>query len=269
MKIHSKASGFVAFAIGISLIAPSFVFAQDATTGGTAGTRPERAQRNFCTAIDELVTKVGGRIGEREIKYQEKRTELRGKLDERFANRDVSRADHRDGWDKHRAEWLEKLNTRAKTDAQKSAVAKFIADIDAAVAARRAAVDAAVAAFRASIDQAIKDRQAALDAAVATFKSETDAALVKAKADCAVAGAVPKAVREAYVAALKAAREKLRSTVSSIEKRKDTLKPLAEVRKEAIKKAVLDFRAAVNKAKDELKAAFPKPVEVLPTAPVQ
>lgn len=262
MKRHSKFAGIIAAAIGISLLLPSFAFAQTGTGTGTA--RGERL--NFCTAIDQLTGKVGGAISERELKYQEKRAERRIKLDERFVDRDVKRSEHRSAWDTRRDEWQVKLSERATSDAQKAAVTKFIADIDAAIALRRSAVDSAVSAFRTGVDTAVKDRQGTVDSLVTVFKTETDAALAKAKADCA-AQVAPKAVREAFVLSMKAAREKLRAGVKALENRKDTLKPLADARKTAIESAVAHFKVSASKAREELRAAFPGPEKPATTTP--
>ena len=241
----------------LSLLVPSFAFAEDAPTTAAKPTllRTGAAGENFCTIIDSITVKVEGAISEREGKYQSNRTQRRTKLDERFKERDDKRATNRSDWDTRRSEWQIKLSDRASTTEAKARVTAFIAEIDMAVAARKTAVDAAVATYRNGINSEVASRQTLVDQYAATFKSETDAALTKAKTDCA--GTVtPKMVRTTYVASMKAAREKLKTSIAAIEKRKDAVQPLADARKAAVEKAIIDFKTAVTAAKEKLKAAL-------------
>jgi hypothetical protein len=234
----------VALFIGVSM--PTLSFAQE----GTAPVRDVRA--NFCTKVDDATAKVTAQLGERETKYETRRTEGRGKVAERFGERDLTRTEKRSNWDGKREEWKTKLEERASTTEAKAAVETFMTTMDKAVATRRAAVDQAIKEFRAGVDAAIVARESAVAGHLSTLKQEIALAGEKAKSDCA-SGVDPKTARTTYVAALKSAKDKFRAGVKSVEARKDTLVPLANQRKLAIDSAVKTFKETVTKATYDLK----------------
>ena len=253
MKIHSKHYALrkvTAFVITTALVIPLFASAEVA-----APERPGTIKVNFCARIDAITTKVSTGIAEREAKYLAKRGEGRGKLAERFENRDMKRTENRSEWDTRRDEWRTKFGEKATTTAQKAAVEKFITDMDTSIAARRSIVDGAVKSFRSGLEVAVVARQSSVDTALLTFKQETDAAVTKAKSDC-TSGVAPQVARDTYVSAMKAAREKMRATVKAIDAKKETLKPLAETRRITIEKAVADFKVLAEKAREELKKSL-------------
>ncbi len=73
----------------VSMLVPSAVFAQ------TPPTAPRDARANFCTRIEEVTTKVTTQLADREAKYESRRTENRGKMSERFGERDLTRTEKR------------------------------------------------------------------------------------------------------------------------------------------------------------------------------
>ena len=260
MKQHSKYSlfrSFVALSLGMSFLLPAFASAE--TSPPALRAEPVDTKTNFCTKIDTVTSKVSEAIVQREAKYHAKRTEGHSKLDERFMTRDAKLVEHRTEWDTKRDEWQAKLMLKASSTIQKTAVEKFVKDMDAAVAARRSAVDSAEKSFRAGVEAAVVARQSSVDTAMLTLKQEVNVAITKAKTECTAESngtLAPKVIRDAYVSALKSAREKFRASTKTIEARKETLQPLANTRKLAIEKAVADFKLAVEKAKADLKSAM-------------
>ena len=247
IRMHSK------FIIGILLLFlafPGTVFAQ-------AGASRSLAERTFCERIDEAADKFSVRFGEREARLSAEREEGRLKMGERHLTRETRRTEHRSEWDLNRDEFYRWLNEFAQTDEEQTAVARFQAEVDAAVLSRRDAVDLAVREFRAGIDTMVTERKEAIDDALGTFKKETDIAIAQAKAACD-RGVLEKANRETFASDMRSAQEKFTAAIKGIEKKKDTLTELVDSRKAAIDKAVADFKIAIAQAKAALQAAFMK-----------
>src|SRR3989344_4598769 len=142
---------------------PGTVFAQ-------AGASRSASERTFCERIDEAADKFSVRFGEREARLSAEREEGRLKMGERHLTRETRRTEHRSEWDLNRDEFYRWLNEFAQTDEEQTAVARFQAEVDAAVLSRRDAVDLAVREFRAGIDTMVTERKEAIDKAVADFK---------------------------------------------------------------------------------------------------
>lgn len=216
-------------------------------------------QDMFCSELDKVLSG----LDTRGIKLEDNRMQMQQNGAER---RDEHRSDvdtRRDENLTKRNEQLAELGTRAKTDAQKQAIAAFVATMDAALKTRDAAVDAILATHRAAVDAAVASRKTAVDAAIATLKTEVEAAKTKAKADCGT-GVAPQTIRTTLRAAVLAAQEKFKTTVQGIEKVKDVSSTERDARKAELDAVYATFKTTAEKAGSDLKAAL-KAARTTPT----
>lgn len=210
---------------------------------------------NFCARFEKAFDKLQTRAAAKRDKLAEKKNQRLQNFKAQWEKRDQKLAEYRKRIDERRNDRYAGLEARAQTDAQKAAIEKFKADVEAAVAARKAAIDAAIKAFREGVDAATKQRLEAIKGAGDTYKAAVDAAVAKAKADCA-AGVEPAAIKQQFHDSMKAAQDAFAKARADIEKLQPQLEALKATRNNAVKKAIDNFKAALQKAKTELKAAF-------------
>ena len=210
---------------------------------------------SFCETFGTIANAINSQFATRSSKVSEVKASQNQTLAARQAAADAKLAAARAKAEANATNHFTALESEAKTDAQKQAVAAFRARINAALSARRAAVDAANADFRAGISSSVSVHDSRVEAAVATFKVDLAAAFRAAQASCA-AGAAPQTVHETLLSGLKAARDKLQNTIRSLDQAKTSTTPLTTAHREAIAAADAAFRASVQTAATELKAAL-------------
>lgn len=272
MKILFKIKKFtIALLFLPTLVLPVGVYAETSVTPRVNSSPLINTDKGICTRLGDLQTKASNSIGERTDKVDSGRTTRENDLTARRNNVDKQLGLDREKWGGERQEQFAKLEARAKTDAQKAAVATFETTIKNAIATRQAAVDAAISAYRSGVNSLIATRQAAVDAAITKFKSAVSAAFAKAQSDCS-SGVDPRIVKTNLQAALKAAREQLKLDIQKATNTQGQLKTLAATRKAAVQSAISTFEATAKAAVAALKAAFgttssPSPTPVVTPSP--
>lgn len=232
---------------------PLFAKGKDAVR--SAHTASVYNSASFCASIDTLGAKVADDIALTQARYESKRAEDVAALEKRLMGRDAAKADARSSWDSKRDQLYMQLAHRAKTDAQRAAIAVFTTNVDTATRARRKEVDDAVSAFRASIDAASQERQKGIDDAIAVFKKQTQDTLLAAKADCGK-GTPPPKVRAAYTKDMKQAKDDFSTDLKALEKRHDVLRTIPDDRQAAVVRAAANFKSALASAEAQLKQSF-------------
>lgn len=248
MKYNLKFIGTFVFIAVMVLPATSFAVAPESTTKNT--------EVQFCATLDKRAVEVTAKVDDKQEKANIRQNDRANKKSADRAQRDVNIQIRRDGWDAHRAERIEKLNIKAKTDVQKAAVVQFNTAMTTAITARKAAVDAAIVTFRTGVDSVTGTRNTTVDTAIATLKAARLAALEKAKTDCA-AGIDAKIAKTTFETSMKAALDAFKTTQAGVIKRNEVT-VLSQARRAAIDKALADFKAAADAAQATLKLAFPK-----------
>ncbi len=218
----------------------------DPTLDGSAG---------FCARVTALIPQITTRFTERKANLEARRAEQKSKRDAVRAVQSGRLGEIRAKEDGVRSSTTIKLNARAKTAAQKAAVAKFKASMDAAVAARRAAMNAAQNAFRTSLDSSIAGRKETDVVTIAAYQNAVMTALNKAKTDC-VGRIRETIVRDRLRTALQTARQEFLTGRSQLESQEPQVQYYIDVRRMAVQKAFDEFKTKAEAARDELKAAF-------------
>ncbi len=236
--------GFAGLAFVSQMLFPVVSFAQTTTT-----------KANFCSRIDQIVTSIEQKIAERDVKLQAKWQEIDARLLKRVTDRTARLLENRSTRDDNREDQYAKLESKATTDVQKQAIARFKTTVESAVTARKTAVDSALSALQESVKQSIDTRRTAVTAVKNEFITAKSSAIEKAKADCA-AGVDPKTIRENFRTGMKVAQEKLKTDHQAIAKIKTSVESVRETKKQSVEKAISDFKAIMEKARTDLKAAF-------------
>jgi hypothetical protein len=157
----------------------------------------------------------------------------------------------RDAWDAQRQQNFTKMEAKAKTAAQKEAVATYKSAVLAAVNTRRTANDAARAAFRNGVEDFASGHRSEVLADLTTFKGAVTAAETTAKTNCEADPSQGVTIRTTFRNALKTARQDYAAT------RKDDpldsqIKTLAQTRDQTIKTNDETFRRTIQTARETL-----------------
>ena len=227
----------------------------NAQTMYATSTAKSKTANNFCTRLTAITTKSDQKMADNESMRQNKATESASKMTTTWADRDTKMAETRAKWDAARNAQYNKMVSKAKTDAQKAAVAAFEATREAAVTTRKAAVDAANTAFRNAIEQLKTSQVSAVTAMNDTYKAALKAADDKAIAACNAATA-PATVKTAYNADIKAAKDALKAAKKTLSSWSTQAKPLADAHKAAYTKAFADYKTTVETAWTTFKTAY-------------
>ena len=276
MKVHSR---IAIVALSLNLLLPTATLAQGGsddlsaspssspevhtseaphTEGSTSGkqttVKPEDAAK-FCANVGKTKENITGST-------KEKADKLKEGFDKRTTNIASKRAEitlkvsaNRLKSDAERTRRFAELESKAKTDAQKTAVKSYEAAVLAAVAKHRAAVDAADKTFLDGVAIAVGSRQTQLTALTQGYQAAVSLAIVQAKSSCA-AGVPAPTVRQNLSTTLKTIHSKFAEARKALEKSKPNLDILKDAHKAAIKQANADFRAALKAAFAQLKAVL-------------
>ena len=256
MKTNFKfRMGLLVLLLAVGLAFPATVHAQIDTPPQGKGI----GAGNFCAKVknSKIDQQIATKISRLQSDYQSRQT----KITQKRAEQVTSLSAKQTKWDANREQHFAQLQAKAGTDAEKTAVVKFMTAVNAAVNNRRLAVARAVQAFRAGVDQAILARRSALITVLDNYYKGVKAALDKAKTDCATDGTTDSTIRAAFMASMKTAQAKLQTEKSQIDKLGETIQKLAETKKTAITKAGTDIQVAIEVARIELEKAFPAKTE--------
>lgn len=217
--------------------------------------RETARQEKFCEKTDENVSKIESRVVDGKNRVIERFDRHIEKAKEHKAQKFETVQKQRAEADAKRVTYYTELRARATTDEQKSAVAAFEGEVEAAVTVRRAAVDSAVNTFW---DQTVALTIARRDAYSATYDSfiaEVAEIVVAAKTDCTTADSA-KDVAKDVRSALKTAQQQFKSDrAEATSLKKDIIVLRAQLR-ESVKAAADVYRDAVAAARTTLQGAF-------------
>lgn len=231
----------------LALGGPMGVAAQTATS--------THSGKDFCDRLGSISTNIEKRISNREEQFRRHKDNRLEKFLQ-HASSTAERLDNtRDQWDENRKEHYDKLLERANTDAQKQAVEKFRAAMDAATAKRRAAIDAAIKTFQTDVKNMLGSRKGGLEKAAADFRTAEQGAFKEAKDACA-AGKQIKDIRQTFNKKLQKAQRSFEGDRKDANRLGVGLDGLARKRQEAFREAREAYESAARKARIDLKAAF-------------
>lgn len=217
---------------------------------------PDKTDTRFCANLSTVHTAVNSKLSERLTAAQQKNKDhaeqFLQKKDAAVGNLQAKRADVEAKWQTHVAD----LQGKAKTDAEKAAVATFVSTVQGLTATRHAAVDASIATFTDGLKNLEDTRTSDFSAMVATYQSQIEAAFTKAQTSCSN-GTDPSAVRAALKSDLSAVRDSFKSDREThAATYRTNFQALRTARISAVTAAGDTFRAGFAKAKNTLRDAF-------------
>lgn len=217
---------------------------------------PTKTDTKFCTNLGTVHTAVNSKLSERlttaEQKNKDHADQFVQKKDAAVANLQAKRADVQTKWQAHVAD----LQSKAKTDAQKAAVATFVTTVQNLTTTRHTAVDTAVATFTDGLKNLEDTRTGDFSAMVSKYQSDIEAAFTKAQTSC-TNGTDPSTVRTQLKSDLSAVRDAFRSDREAhATTYKASFQTLRTARINAVTSAGDTFRTGFAQAKNTLRDAF-------------
>lgn len=218
---------------------------------------PEKSRDSaFCTNLAANISKVDTGIANAKAKFMTTRTASDQSRVNNHAKWDEQLAADRAKWDRERQDNFTKLEARAKTETQASAIKAYEAAIIAAITTKRSADDAARATFRTSVNATLIAQRSTRDSQLAAFSSSVSSAEATALAGCQATPSSGQNLRAAFRNSLKSARETYTSERKGDENTLSQIKQFAATRNASFKANELALKTAVAQARDALKAAF-------------
>lgn len=239
----------------LTSVMPFFTFAEETKVEAKIIQAPTETvsipkSNNFCAKIPSIGSRLGEQMLNTELKKKENEIKVAEKTTKKESEIDAKRASGRVDTDNKRIKTADKLNTKAKTDAQKVAVAAYTKAISDSATARRTEIDAAVKIYREGVAAVYTVKTTDTDTGFLAYKTSVEAAIQKATADC-VNKVSSKTVSVSFNKSVKDAKTTL--TASKKNSTQNTqIKALKETRDAAFKKAEADFKQATDKARADL-----------------
>lgn len=246
----SSALVLIALPVSAAAIGRPVMAAND-TAAASAG-------NGFCSSLSKRATALDNRLSGLKNTVNAAWSTQTTKLATIESSVDKQVATIRATADKERQANFVKLEAKAKTPQEQSAVKTYESAVTAAVAAHRAAYDAARATFRSGLQSDIAARHNLFGSQVDGFVSAADSALSEAQSSCTTGGSSAAAVRTTLIANLKNARTTFVTERRSDNQISSQVQQLAASRDQAFKAADQTFKAALSSAATALKAAFGK-----------
>ena len=211
--------------------------------------------KNFCKDIATTGTKITDHLAELQTQMDSVRSARDQRLIESRAAGTSERTQNRTRVNALRADQMQALEARVKTDTQAKAAAAFKNSVSVAIANRRGAIDAAVSIFQKGIDHQLTSRKGSVDSALVTFKTSIYSLIFDAKNSC-VMFIDSESYQKIFVDGLKKARIQMEADRVAVEKVQVPIETLLSARRSAIIKAESGFSAAISKARVAVKIGF-------------
>lgn len=239
--------------IGLMAAAPLAAFAKEGDTK-----REKSNGANFCTIINSEDFKALTKYEDRADKFDDKRDERDGKINEHRDLVDQKREDHKSEFEDKQSERSGKFEAKGLTDEQKKALTAAQQAVQNAIDNHSGDISALVKEFRNNMDQIRSEHRTAIDGLLVGVKADVDAAITKAKADCA-AGVAPETVKTNFQESVKASHEKFVAERKDVQdETKADIKAEVEAKKDGRESITLSFRTSIKSAWESFKALFGK-----------
>jgi hypothetical protein len=184
-----------------------------------------------------------------------KRTAKQAKLNQKRSDRENERAAKKNVGEAKLAAKAVALYAAAATDVQTAAVATFVTEVEAAMAARAAAVNTAIAVWHNEGDGVRSSRIALSDSLVATQTAAVWSAYANAEDSCN-GGIVSKIVGPTHKSAITASKDQLNADIAAFPPMEVVMAPFKASFKLATDDAHKDFNDALQAAATTLATAL-------------
>jgi hypothetical protein len=227
------------------LLTPFISSAQTPRTTGDA---------KFCSSLDsiedKIITALSARLDTAKTRYSAHLDTLATKRDAALAQLETKRDQVDVKWE----QTIAQITAKAKTDAQKAAIAEYETTVEKLVETRRAAVDAAVQDFIAGVSDLRGVVGTDYSDMLAAHKAEMEAAFDEAQAACG-GGTASATVRQQLRDDLEEIRRTFKDERIDYVKR-DEFVALRQTRMDATEAARKTFRTGLDEANKKLRASL-------------
>ena len=240
--------------LSVTLVAASFlVWFTVATPGLLRAQTPE--PKGICAKLSSMTSNTELNMQNRLNNIEGKRTALNQKRSDRQTDKVNERAEKKIVGDAKLAAKAEALYAVAATDVQTAAVATFVTQVDAAVAARVTAVNTAIAVWHNEGDRARDSRIALSDSLIATQTAAVWSAYAESEVSCN-GGVVSKIVGPTHKAAIAASKDQLSADIAAVLPMEVVMAPFKVSLKSATDDAHKSFTDVLQAATDNLTTAL-------------
>jgi len=208
----------------------------------------------LCSQFNEIDAKISSKITERETIFETKKENRMSDLESKWTEIDAKREEKRNEADTLLATQIASLNTKATTEAQRTAITSYNTSVTTALALRREKIDAIMSDYRTNISLAIQDRSEISTEAIVFFKQSVESAIEKVVLQCE-SDISKKDIRANLKSAMEQARATLRDTIDSLDP-KTTIENSTMNSKAGMDVAQKEFEQSLENARIELKKAF-------------
>lgn len=242
------------FRLSVTLVAAGLlVWFTVAGPGLLSAQTPE--PKGICAKLSSMTSNTELNMQNRLNNIEGKRTAKQAKLNQKRSDKENERAAKITGGEAKLAAKAEALYAAAATDVQTAAVATFVTEVEAAMAARAAAVNTAIGVFHNEGDGVRSSRIALADSLVATQTAAVWSAYAEAEDSCN-GGIVPKTIGTTHKGAITASKDQLNADIAAFPPMEDLMAPFKASFKLARDDAHKDFTDALQAATDTVATAF-------------
>lgn len=252
MKYHYNRYKSLTFAVIIAL-----AIGLSMSSIARAETLPAREpiKEDICSRTNELNSKVENSLSNKQQDIEKHRKQQSKKIQANYEDKTAQISSLRSQWDKNRRIHYEKLNEKASTQEQESAIEEFKNTIESAVAKRRALFDRATHDYRNSIDFAINNKQNGVDEIVSTYKSNINRAQEQLSKDCQESKSDAE-IRSNFNQSMQEAKSMIANNTKGVDQIALQVNQAKQSRLDAIEQAISEFKSTLESAKEKLRIAL-------------
>jgi hypothetical protein len=217
---------------------------------------PGTSSGRFCTGLTTKASNITNNINDLEGKVRTAWTNQNTRLTTLASNVDQRVTTARHTADANWQIAFSKLEAKATTDSEKSAVHTYETSVNQAISTRRSAYDTARTTFRNGVKDTITTRLTTLSDQANTYADTANTALNTAETACTNNTGTPSVIHTTLISSLRTARQTFVSERKDDTKVGQTVRQLAATRNAAFKAADEAFKTSLQQANTTLKAAF-------------
>jgi hypothetical protein len=240
--------------LSMTLVAASFLLWFTVATPGLL--RAQNSEpKGICVKLSSMTSNTELKMQNRLEDIEGKRTALNQKRLDRQTDKANQRAEKKIVGETKLAAKAEALYAVAATDVQTAAVATFVTQVEAAVAARVTAVNTSIADWHNEGDRVRDSRRALSDSLIATQTAAVWSAYAESEDSCNE-GIVSKIVGPTHKAAIAASKDQLDADIAAFSPMEVVMAPLKVSFKATMDDAHKSFTDALQAATDTLATAL-------------
>ena len=243
------------FRLSVTLVAAGLLVWFTVAGSGLLSAQTPPEPKGICAKLSSMTSNAELNMQNRLNNIEGKRADRQAKLNQRRSDKENERAAKKNVGEAKLADKAVALYAVAATDVQTAAVATFVTEVEAAMAARETALNTAIAVWHNEGDRVRASRIALGDSLIATQTAAVWSAYANAEGSCN-GGIVSKIVGPTHKDAITASKDQLNADIAAFPPMGDLMAPFKASFKLARDDAHKDFTDALQAATDTVATAF-------------